>query len=130
MTIDTAQMTSGPIAARPARGRGFSAAWAARFGPTAVAVVVLTLFVSLPLYSMVVTAFKTDKEIYDDFTYIPRQPTLAQFERVIVRERIFINIRNSLIVATTATVISVSMSTLAAFAVVRLRFRDGSGWPG
>src|SRR3954449_11519279 len=101
-SLRSGPMTSGPIVARPVRGRGFSATLAS-VGPTVLAVVVLTLFVSLPLYSMVVTAIKTDKEIYDDFTYIPRQPTLAQFERVIVRERIFINIRNSLIVATTTT---------------------------
>ena len=90
--------------------------------PTALIVLVLTLFVSLPLYSMVVTAIKTDREIYDDFTYLPKRPTLVQFERVIVGERFMINLRNSLIVATTSTVVAVLMSVLAAFAVVRLRF--------
>jgi multiple sugar transport system permease protein len=96
-------------------------------GPSLIAVIVLAIFVSLPLYSMFLTAFKTDKEIYDDFTYFPHQPTLVQFQRVIVGERIFVNIRNSLIVASTATVVAVSMATLAAFAVVRLRFR-GRVW--
>jgi multiple sugar transport system permease protein len=92
------------------------------FVPAALVVVALTVFVSLPLYSMVVTAFKTDREIYDDFSYIPRRPSLVQFERVIVGERFFVNIQNSLIVATTATIVAVLMSVLAAFAVVRLRF--------
>src|SRR4051812_19733527 len=95
--------------------------------PSGIVIVLLALFVSLPLYSMIVTAFKTDKEIYDDFTYIPRQPTLIQFERVLGKERFFINIRNSLIVASTTTVLAVSMSVLAAFAVVRLRFH-GRVW--
>ena len=63
--------------------------------PSGIVVVVLAIFVSLPLYSMIVTAFKTDKEIYDDFTYIPRQPTLIQFQRVIVNDRFVINIRNT-----------------------------------
>jgi multiple sugar transport system permease protein len=127
MSTSTAPISSSHLATRPVRGRAFSPARLAAFGPSAIAVIVLAIFVSLPLYSMVLTAFKTDKEIYDDFTYIPRQPTLSQFERVIVKERIFINIRNSLIVATTATVVAVTMSTLAAFAVVRLRFR-GRVW--
>jgi multiple sugar transport system permease protein len=100
---------------------------AATVTPSALVVIVLALFVSLPLYSMIVTAVKTDKEIYDDFTYIPKQPTLIQFERVIVGERFFINIRNSLIVASTSTIVSVLMSVLAAFAVVRLRF-TGRVW--
>jgi multiple sugar transport system permease protein len=95
--------------------------------PSTLVILVMAIFVSLPLYSMVVTAFKTDKEIYDDFTYIPRQPTLAQFQRVIVNDRFFINIRNSVIVASTTTVLAVSMSVLAAFAVVRLRFH-GRVW--
>jgi multiple sugar transport system permease protein len=90
--------------------------------PSTLVVVALTLFVSVPLYSMVVTAVKTDREIYDDFTYLPKRPTLEQFERVIGKERFFVNIRNSLVVATTSTVVSVLMSVLAAFAVVRLRF--------
>lgn len=92
------------------------------FLPAALVVVALTLFVSLPLYSMFVTAFKSDREIYDDFTYLPQRPTLVQFERVIVGDRFFVNIRNSVIVATTSTVVSVTISVLAAFAVVRLRF--------
>jgi len=40
----------------------------------------------------------------------------------IVGDRFFVNIQNSVIVATTTTVVSVTMSVLAAFAVVRLRF--------
>ncbi len=90
--------------------------------PSTVVIVLLALFVSLPLYNMLNTAFKTDREIYDDFSYYPRQPSLVQFERVIVNERLFVNIRNSLIVAGTSTAVSIAMSTLAAFAVVRLRF--------
>jgi multiple sugar transport system permease protein len=97
------------------------------FLPSALVVVALALFVSLPLYSMVVTSIKTDKEIYDDFTYIPRSPTLVQYRRVIERERFLTNIRNSVIVATTSTVIAVTMSVLAAYAVVRLRFH-GRVW--
>jgi multiple sugar transport system permease protein len=127
MSTSTAPISSPILAARPAGGRGLTTARLAVVGPSVLAIVFLAIFVSLPLYSMVLTAFKTDKEIYDDFTYFPHQPTLVQFERVIVKERIFVNIRNSLLVATTATIVAVTMSTLAAFAVVRLRFR-GRVW--
>ncbi|MGE3269641.1 MAG: carbohydrate ABC transporter permease [Chloroflexota bacterium] len=95
--------------------------------PQALIILGLAVFVTMPLYSMFLTAFKTDAEIYDDFTYIPREPTLFQFQRVIVDEEFLVNIRNSLVVATTATVIAVAMSVLAAFSVVRLRFR-GRVW--
>ncbi len=95
--------------------------------PSVIVVLVLGLFVALPLYNMVITAFKADREIYDDFSYFPRQPSLVQFQRVIVNERLFVNIRNSFVVAATSTAATIAMSALAAFAVVRLRFR-GSAW--
>jgi multiple sugar transport system permease protein len=90
--------------------------------PSGFVLIVLVAFVSLPLYTLFTTAIKTDKEIYDDFTYLPKAPTLIQFERVLVGEKFWINIRNSFIVASTSTVVAVAMSALAAFAVVRLRF--------
>ncbi|MCC6180093.1 MAG: carbohydrate ABC transporter permease [Chloroflexi bacterium] len=95
--------------------------------PSVFVVVAMTLFVLLPLYTMVTTAIKTDHEIYDDFTYIPRNPSLVQFQRVLGPEEFGRNIVNSLIVSTSATVISIAMSALAAFAVVRLRF-SGRVW--
>jgi multiple sugar transport system permease protein len=95
--------------------------------PSVLVIVFLGAFVALPLYNMTVTAFKTDHEIYDDFSYFPRQPSLVQFQRVIVNEKLFVNIRNSFVVAATSTTVSIVMSSLAAFAVVRLRFR-GRTW--
>jgi multiple sugar transport system permease protein len=95
--------------------------------PSTIAIVLMTAFVALPLYTMVTTAFKTDREIYDDFSYLPRQPSLVQFQQVLVKENLLVNIRNSVVVATTSTALSIVISTLAAFAVVRLRFR-GRTW--
>src|SRR5919107_3781941 len=95
--------------------------------PSTLAILILSLFVALPLYTMVTTAIKTDREIYDDFTYVPRQPSLVQFQRVLGPERFGRNIWNSVVVASTATVVSIAMSTLAAYSVVRLRF-TGRTW--
>lgn len=95
--------------------------------PLIATIVVLGIFVSIPLYTMVATAFKTDQEIYGDFSYIPRDPSLVQFKQVIVEENLLVNIRNSLIVAGTTTILSVTISILAAFSVVRLHF-SGSNW--
>ena len=41
--------------------------------------VLLALFVfmvAVPLFWMVTTALKTNKDLYEDFTYLPRRPTL------------------------------------------------------
>ena len=95
--------------------------------PSIFVLLIMGTFVALPLYNMGITAFKTDHEIYDDFSYFPRQPSLVQFQRVIVNENLLVNIRNSFVVAATSTTVSIAMSALAAFAVVRLRFR-GRTW--
>jgi multiple sugar transport system permease protein len=86
----------------------------------------LALFVfmvAVPLFWMVTTAIKTNKELYEDFSYFPRQPTIENFVRVIQREDLLTNIRNSLVVGLTTTAITVVVSALAAFSIVRYRYR-------
>ena len=81
------------------------------------------VMVAVPLFWMVTTAIKTNKELYEDFTYFPQRPTLENFVRVIQREDLLTNIRNSLAVALTTTAITVVVSALAAFSIVRYRYR-------
>ena len=85
--------------------------------------------VAVPLYWMVTTAIKTNKELYEDFSYIPRQLTLENFVRVIVREELLTNIRNSFTVAMSTTLFTVVVSAMAAFSIVRYRYR-GREWIG
>ena len=81
------------------------------------------VMVAVPLFWMVTTAIKTDKELYEDFSYFPRRPTLQNFVRVIERDDLLTNIRNSLAVALTTTAITIVVSALAAFSIVRYRYR-------
>ena len=86
----------------------------------------LTVFVAMvavPLFWMVTTAIKTNKELYEDFSYFPMRPTLENFVRVIVREQLLTNVRNSFSVAMSTTVITVIVSAMAAFSIVRYRYR-------
>jgi multiple sugar transport system permease protein len=92
----------------------------------------LALFVfmvAVPLYWMVTTAIKTNKELYEDFSYFPRQATLENFERVVVREGLLSNIRNSFSVAMSTTIVTVIVSAMAAFSIVRYRY-PGRDWIG
>ena len=92
----------------------------------------LSLFVvmvAVPLYWMLTTAVKTNKELYEEFSYIPRKLTLENFERVIVREELLTNIRNSFSVAMSTTIFTVIVSAMAAFSIVRYRYR-GRDWIG
>jgi multiple sugar transport system permease protein len=81
------------------------------------------VMVAVPLFWMVATAIKTNKELYEDFSYFPRRPTIENFVRVIQREDLLTNIRNSLAVGLTTTAITVIVSSLAAFSIVRYKYR-------
>ena len=90
---------------------------------------IFVFMVAVPLYWMVTTAIKTNKELYEEFSYVPRQMTLENFERVIVREQLLTNIRNSFSVAMSTTLFTVVVSAMAAFSIVRYRYR-GRDWIG
>jgi len=90
---------------------------------------VFVVMVAVPLFWMVTTAIKTNKELYEDFSYVPQRPTLENFVRVIVREKLLTNIRNSFTVAMITTLITVVVSSLAAFSIVRYRY-PGREWIG
>ncbi len=90
---------------------------------------VFVIMVAVPLFWMVTTAIKTNKELYEDFSYVPQRPTLENFVRVIVREKLLTNIRNSFSVSMITTLITVVVSSLAAFSIVRYRY-PGREWIG
>jgi multiple sugar transport system permease protein len=87
------------------------------------------VMVAVPLFWMVTTAIKTNKELYEDFSYFPQRPTLENFVRVIVREKLLTNIRNSFSVSMITTLITVIVSSLAAYSIVRYRY-PGREWIG
>jgi multiple sugar transport system permease protein len=92
-------------------------------GLTYACLALFVVMVAVPLFWMVTTAFKTNKELYEDFSYFPQRPTFENFVRVIQREDLLTNIRNSLAVASTTTAVTVVVSALAAFSIVRYKYR-------
>jgi multiple sugar transport system permease protein len=92
-------------------------------GLTYACLALFVLMVAVPLFWMVTTAIKTNKELYEDFSYFPRRPTIENFVRVIQREDLLTNIRNSLAVASTTTLVTVIVSAMTAFSIVRYKYR-------
>ncbi len=87
-----------------------------------VVIFILLMMIIFPLYFMATTAFKIEREIYSELTWIPRDPTLDNFYQVIYSFRIPIYMRNTLIVASVTTSIVVVVSVLAGYSLTRLRF--------
>ncbi len=83
-------------------------------------VVALILF---PLYWMIITSLKLPKEIYRLPSLWPKVFTSTNYHTLIYKDHFLRNIKNSLIVALTVTIISLFVSSFAAYSVVRFKYR-------
>jgi multiple sugar transport system permease protein len=88
-----------------------------------IVLTVLGLFVLVPIYVMVTSSLKPLRDVQGAFTWWPSNLTTAPFVdmwKTVPLARYFVN---STIVSVVATVASVAIAILAAFAVSRFRFR-------
>ncbi len=93
----------------------------------------IILFVLLfPFYWMALTSVKPDSQLLDFDTYSPFwtwNPTFKHIYKLLFETDYPIWLWNTMFVATCATVISIFASVLAAYAIVRLRYK-GAQWVG
>ena len=89
----------------------------------------LALTVLFPIYYMVLISLKLPKDIYRTPSLLPVGATLKNYVDLLTAQNFLVNVRNSLVVAGAATVVSVSISCLAAYSLVRLKYRYRS-WIG
>lgn len=92
----------------------------------AVVLVALGLFVVVPLYAMVTSALKPLRDVQGTFTWWPSTITVSPFVDMwstVPLARYFVN---SVVVSGAATLASVVLAVLAAFAVSRFTFRGRS----
>ncbi len=89
------------------------------------ALIPFLFFFMFPLYWMLITSFKTEAEIAS-LKGIPliiqSKPTLAHYKMIFFETRFLTWFKNSFIIASLVTVISMTISILAAYALSRLRF--------
>jgi len=82
-----------------------------------------TIWTLFPLVWIAETSIKPNSEIYSDASLIPRQVTGVHYASLF-RETPFITyFKNSLIVASLTTIVSMVIGVLAAYAITRLNFR-------
>jgi multiple sugar transport system permease protein len=80
----------------------------------------------LPYYFMLVTSLKSYPEMFNikDYSpFWPAKPTLDHYKQLFTETSFLIWFKNSAIVASITTAISVAISTLAGYSLARLRFR-------
>jgi multiple sugar transport system permease protein len=96
---------------------------------TYAALVLLALLIIFPIYYMFTTSLKLPRDIYRVPSLIPLRPTLNNYAQLFGQYGFLNNLRNSFIVASLATIVSVFISCLAAYSLTRLRYR-GRRWLG
>ncbi|MBI1776857.1 MAG: carbohydrate ABC transporter permease [Proteobacteria bacterium] len=90
----------------------------------AAGIAVLLLWALAPVYWILVTALKPEREIYAfPPTFMPTAPTLQHYGKILFESVFPRFLRNSAVVAMAATLASALISTLAAYAITRMRFR-------
>jgi multiple sugar transport system permease protein len=89
-----------------------------------VTAVVLAV-VLLPIYWMVVTSLKTNKEIRQDATLYPHAPTFDSYILLFTDKGFSSFLINSIVVTTASVVIAVAFGALGAYAIARFRLRWG-----
>ena len=83
------------------------------------------VFAVFPFYHMTLTSLKTDRELYDRHAVplvIKHGATLDHYKKLIMETGFLTWTKNSLLVTTLATTVSVIIGTIAAYALARLKF--------
>jgi multiple sugar transport system permease protein len=92
----------------------------------------ILLVLLFPFYWMALTAIKPDNQLLDLETYSPFwtwNPTLKHIQKLLFDTEYPIWLWNTMLVAVCATALSIIASVLAAYAIVRLRYK-GARWVG
>jgi multiple sugar transport system permease protein len=90
-----------------------------------VLLVPFLLFAVFPFYHMTLTSLKQDRELYDRASIpllITQGPTLEHYAKLLGDSAFITWTKNSLLVTTLATVVSLVIGTIAAYALARLKF--------
>ena len=86
--------------------------------------ILILLFILFPFYWIFITSIKPETELYGAITYWPRSVTWENYKKLFTTTVNFIAaMKNSFIAAALTTIVSLTASTLAAYAFSRYRFK-------
>ncbi|MEP7290951.1 MAG: ABC transporter permease subunit, partial [Chloroflexota bacterium] len=92
-------------------------------GARVVVLIPILIFVLFPFYWIIITSFKTTLQIQRfDSIYWPHPWTIEQYRSLLQDTPFLMWFRNTVLVATISTALSVVVAALAAYALARLKF--------
>jgi trehalose/maltose transport system permease protein len=86
-------------------------------------VIIILLYTLFPFYWALNSSFKGENEIIAPATFIPRNPTLINYQSVFSNDQFLLGLRNSAFVAATSVLLALVLGSFAAYALGRLQFR-------
>jgi multiple sugar transport system permease protein len=98
---------------------------------THTGLVPFVFFALFPFYFMAITSVKSDAELYDlkAVPFLIRQGVVTEHYRLLLGDTLFGRwLLNSVTVSVVATIASLVIGTIAAYALARLRFRGGESF--
>lgn len=94
-----------------------------RFLTLYLPLILLLLFILFPFYWTFITSIKPEAELYGAVTYWPKHVTWESYKKLFTTTVNFLSaMKNSFIVASITTIVSLTASTMAAYAFSRYRF--------
>ena len=96
-----------------------------RLGPVLrmLALLPFLVFVLFPFYWIIITSFKTDLQIQQySSIFWPTPWTIEQYQTLLYKTPYLTWFRNTVIVATASTMVSVGLAAMAGYALARLKF--------
>lgn len=89
--------------------------------------IILTIIAVFPLFWIIISSIKGKGELTANPTsFLPKTVTLDYFRHVIIDLGFFTNIQNSVVIALSTTLIAITVSSLAAYGIVRFFPRLGA----
>jgi multiple sugar transport system permease protein len=135
VVADIPQAVVAPVRARAAdhsEGMDFLDTLPRRVVTTYIPLAIIVVVLLFPFYWMVLTAIKPDEQLIDMERYNPFfvvTPTLKHINKLLFESQYPRWLWNTMLVSVAATLLSLVASVLAAYAIVRIRYR-GARWVG
>lgn len=92
-----------------------------RFGAAMMALLIVAIVVvwSYPFFELISASFKSPADFFTS-SFLPANPTLSNFNEIFSDPKTLVMLRNSLIIVTVTTIVSVLLGTLSGYALARL----------
>jgi ABC-type glycerol-3-phosphate transport system permease component len=88
----------------------------------------IVILINMPIITLVINSLRSTAEIMAENSFLPKHPSLINYQYVSQRTQFWTFFRNSLIVAMTGTLFCMVAASLAGYALSRFRIRVTTGY--